>query len=257
MKKINITITGALGRMGQILINRISKNKKLKLYSLTDLKIGKKIKGIKIQNNSLNAFKKTDVIIDFSRPKSSIEILNFAKKLKKKVVIGTTGFTKKDENIIKNFSKKIAIFKSGNMSLGINLLEYITKILSKKIPNDYQIGISDNHHQAKIDYPSGTALMLANAIAKGKGKNLDKLKGKIYLNKKGNLQSNKVNFFIIRKGKTVGKHSVIYNNKIENIELKHTAFSRELFADGALNAAIWISKKNKGLFNMQDMFNLE
>ena len=257
MKKINITITGALGRMGQILINRISKNKNLKLHSLTDIKVSKKIKGIRIQNNSLEAFKKTDVIIDFSRPKSSIEILNFAKKLKKKVIIGTTGFTKKDENIIKNYSKKIAIFKSGNMSLGINLLEYITKILTKKIPNNYQIGISDNHHNAKIDYPSGTALMLANAVAKGKGKNLDKLKGKYFLNKKGNLQSNKVNFFIIRKGKTVGKHSVIYNNKIENIELKHTAFSRELFADGALNAAIWISKKNKGLFNMQDMFNLK
>ena len=257
MKKINITITGALGRMGQILINRISKNKNLKLVSLTDIRVGKKIKNIKIQKNSLDAFKKTNVIIDFSRPKSSIEILNFAKKLKKKVIIGTTGFTKKDENIIKNFSKKIAIFKSGNMSLGINLLEYITKILSKKIPNNYQIGISDNHHQAKIDYPSGTALMLANAVAKGKGKNLDKLKGKFYLNKKGNLQNNKINFFIKRKGKTVGKHSVIYNNKSENIELKHTAFSRELFADGALNAAIWIRKKNKGLFNMQDMFNLK
>ena len=257
MKKINITITGALGRMGQILINRISKNKNLKLYSLTDLKVEKKIKGIKIQNNSLKAFEKTDVIIDFSRPKSSIEILNFAKKLKKKVIIGTTGFTKKDENIIKNYSKKIAIFKSGNMSLGINLLEYITKILTKKIPNNYQIGILDDHHQAKIDCPSGTALMLANAVAKGKGKNLDKLKGRFYLNKKGNLKNNKVNFFITRKGKTVGKHSVIYNNKVENIELKHTAFSRELFADGALSAAIWISKKNKGLFNMQDMFNLK
>jgi 4-hydroxy-tetrahydrodipicolinate reductase len=257
MKKINITITGALGRMGKILINQISKNKNLKLYSLTDLKVGAKIKGIKIQNNCLEAFKKTDVIIDFSRPKSSIEILKFAKQLKKKVVIGTTGFTKKDENIIKNYSKKIAIFKSGNMSLGINLLEFITKILSKKISNNYQVGISDNHHKAKVDYPSGTALMLANAIASGKGKSLDKLKGKFYLNKKGNLQNNKVNFFITRKGKTVGKHSVIYNNKIENIELKHTAFSRELFADGALNAAIWISKKNKGLFNMQDMFNLK
>ena len=257
MKKINITITGGLGRMGRILINRISKNKNLKLISLTDIKDGKKIKGIKIQNNSLEAFKKTDVIIDFSRPKSLIEILNFAKKLKKKVVIGTTGFTKKDENFIKNCSKKIAIFKSGNMSLGINLLEYITKILSKKIPNNYRIGISDNHHQAKIDYPSGTALMLANAVAKGKGKNLNKLKGNFYLNKKGFLQNNKVNFFITRKGKTVGKHSVIYNNKIENIGLKHTAFSRELFADGALNAAKWISKKRRGLFNMQDMFNLE
>ena len=257
MKRINITIAGALGRMGRILINQISKNKNLKLSSLTDLKVGKKIKGLKVQNNSLEAFKTTDVIIDFSRPKSSMQILNFAKKLKKKIIIGTTGFTKKEENIIQNYSKKIAIFKSGNMSLGINLLEYITRILSKKLPNNYQIGILDNHHKAKIDYPSGTALMLANAVAKGKGKNLGKLKGKFYLNKKGNLQNNKVNFFITRKGKTIGKHSVIYNNKIENIELKHTAFSRELFADGALNAAVWISKKNKGLFNMQDMFNLK
>jgi 4-hydroxy-tetrahydrodipicolinate reductase len=143
------------------------------------------------------------------------------------------------------------------MSLGINLLEYIVNILSKKISNDYYIGISDDHHKNKVDYPSGTALMLANAVSKGKDKNLESMKGKFFLNKKGTLQKNKVNFFIKRKGNTVGKHSVIFNNKVENIELKHTAFSRELFADGALNAAIWISKKSKGLFNMQDMFGLK
>ena len=257
MKKINITITGALGRMGKILIKRISKNKNLKLFSLTDLKSGKIVNGIKTQKNNLEAFKKTDVIIDFSKPKASLEVLSYAKKFKKKVVIGTTGFTKQENNLIKNYAKKIAIFKSGNMSLGINLLEYIVNILSKKIPNDYYVGINDDHHRKKIDYPSGTALMLANAVSKGKNKNLESIKGKIFLNKKGNLQKNKVNFFITRKGNTIGKHSVIFNNKIENIELKHTAFSRELFADGALNAAIWISKKNRGLFNMQDMFGLK
>jgi 4-hydroxy-tetrahydrodipicolinate reductase len=257
MKKINITITGALGRMGKILIKRISKNKNLKLFSLTDIKVGKNLRGIKIQKNNLNAFKKTDIIIDFSRPKASIEILNYAKKLKKKVVIGTTGFNAKQNNLIKNYSKKIAIFKSGNMSTGINLLEHIVKILSKNIPNNYQIGISDDHHKNKIDYPSGTALMLANAVSKGKNKNLELIKGRIFLNKLGNLQKNKINFFITRKGNTVGKHSVHFNNKIENIELKHTAFSRDLFADGALNAAIWLSKKNRGLFNMQDMLGLK
>ena len=257
MKKINITITGALGRMGKILIKKISTNKNLKLFSLTDLKSGKIINGIKTQKNNLKAFKNTDVIIDFSKPKASLEVLNYAKKFKKKVVIGTTGFTKQENNLIKNYAKKIAIFKSGNMSLGINLLEYIVHILSKKIPKDYHIGINDDHHKKKIDYPSGTALMLANAVSKGRNKNLESIKGKIFLNKKGNLQKNKVNFFITRKGNTIGKHSVLFNNKIENIELKHTAFSRELFADGALNAAIWISKKNKGLFNMQDMFGLK
>jgi 4-hydroxy-tetrahydrodipicolinate reductase len=257
MKKINITITGALGRMGNILIKRISKNKNLKLFSLIDLKSGKIINGIKTQKNNLEAFKKTDVIIDFSRPKASLEILNYARKLKKKVVIGTTGFTNKQNSLIKNYSKKIAIFKSGNMSLGINLLEYIVNILSKKIPNDYHIGINDDHHKKKVDYPSGTALMLAYAVSNGKNKNLESIKGKNFLNKKGNLQKNKINFFITRKGNTVGKHSVLFNNKIENIELKHTAFSRDLFADGALNAAVWISKKNKGLFDMQDMLNLK
>jgi 4-hydroxy-tetrahydrodipicolinate reductase len=257
MKKINITITGALGKMGKILINRISKNKNLKLFSLTDIKSGKNINGIKTQKNNVEAFKKTDVIIDFSRPKASIEILNYAKKLKKRVVIGTTGFTQKQNNLIKNYSKKIAIFKSGNMSLGINLLEYIVGILSKKIPNNYQIGIVDDHHGKKVDFPSGTALMLANAVSKGKNKNLETIKGKSFLNKKGNLEKNKINFFITRKGNTIGKHSILFDNKIENIELKHTAFSRELFADGALNAAIWINKKNKGLFDMQDMLGLK
>ena len=257
MKKIKISICGALGKMGLILIKRAQKYQNLELHSATDKKTKKLFNKIEIKKNNLKVFEKTQVIIDFSNPKSTMQILKYANKLKKKVLIGTTGFTNKQEALIKKYSKKIAIFKSGNMSLGINLLEYITRILSKKIPSDYQIGISDNHHKAKIDYPSGTALMLANAVAKGKDKNLDKLKGKFFLNKKGILQNNKVNFFITRKGKTVGKHSVIYNNKIENIELKHTAFSRELFADGALNAAIWISKKNKGLFNMQDMFNLK
>jgi 4-hydroxy-tetrahydrodipicolinate reductase len=177
--------------------------------------------------------------------------------LKKKIIIGTTGFNLKQNNLIKNYSKKIAIFKSGNMSLGINLLEYVVSIFSKKIPESYQIGINDDHHKQKIDYPSGTALMLANAVSKGKNKNPESIKGKIFLNKPGSLQKNKVNFFITRKGNTVGKHSVNFNNKIENIELKHTAFSRDLFADGALKAAVWISKKNKGLFNMQDMLGLK
>jgi 4-hydroxy-tetrahydrodipicolinate reductase len=257
MKKINITISGALGRMGKILIKRISKNKNLKLHSLTDLKSGKTTHQIKIQKNSLNAFKKTDIIIDFSRPKASLEVLSYAKKLKKKVVIGTTGFTKQQNNLIKNYSKKIAIFKSGNMSLGINLLEYITTIFSKKIPNYYQVGINDNHHIKKVDYPSGTALMLANAVSRGKNKNLESIKGKIFLNKLGKLQKDKINFFITRKGNTIGKHSVNFNNSKENIELKHTAFSRDLFADGALDAAVWIRKKNKGLFNMQDMLGLK
>ena len=171
MKRTKITICGGFGRMGKILIKEILKNKNLILHSVTDIKI-KIINNIKTQKNSMDAFRKTDVIIDFSNPKSSLEILRYASHLKKKVVIGTTGFTEKQNNLIKKFSKKIAIFKSGNMSLGINLIEYIAAILSEKIQNNYQIAIEDNHHKKKIDYPSGTALMLANAIAKGQNKKL-------------------------------------------------------------------------------------
>jgi 4-hydroxy-tetrahydrodipicolinate reductase len=143
------------------------------------------------------------------------------------------------------------------MSLGINLIGYIAAILSEKIQNNYQIAIEDNHHKKKIDYPSGTALMLANAIAKGQNKKLTSITGKFFLNKKGNFNKNKINFFITRKGDTIGKHNILFSNKTERIELKHTAYSRKLFAEGAINAAIWISKKNKGLFNMQDMFKLK
>jgi 4-hydroxy-tetrahydrodipicolinate reductase len=258
MKIVKISICGGLGKMGKLLINKVMKNKKLKLESITDKKNTISIQGINIQGNNINSFKNTDVIVDFSRPEATMQILKIAKRLKKAVVIGTTGFNKKQNSLIKRLSKTIPIFKSGNMSLGINLLEYMVNILSKKIPADYQVGISDQHHKKKIDYPSGTALMLANAISKGKKKKLELLKGRIFLNsKKGSPKKNKINFYITRKGNTIGKHSINFESKIENIELKHTAFSRELFADGALKAALWISKKNKGLFDMQDMLNLK
>jgi 4-hydroxy-tetrahydrodipicolinate reductase len=257
MKKINISVVGALGRMGKLLVKQIIKDKKFNLKSITDIHSGKYVDKFRTENNNLEAFKKTDIIIDFSRPKVSLQILHYAKKLKIKVIIGTTGFTKIQDNLIKDYSKHIAIFKSGNMSLGINLLEHITQILSKIIPNNYNILIKDNHHIKKIDYPSGTALMLAKAVANGKNKNLKKIRGKNFLNTNGKFTKNKINFMITRRGNTIGEHSVSFNNIIENIELKHASYSRELFVRGALAAAIWISKKKRGLFNMQDMFNLK
>lgn len=256
MEKINISVVGALGRMGRILIKIINTKKDLKLYSLTDASTGKSINNIKIQSNNLKAFINTDVIIDFSSPEGSLQVIALAVKLKKNVIVGTTGFTENQNQIILKASKKIAIFKSGNMSLGINILEYIAKIAAKKIPSNYYISITDNHHKKKIDYPSGTALMLAGAIAKGKNKKLKSLIGKSSFKKKV-MTNNKINFFITRKGSTIGKHSIEFNNNIEKIELKHDALSRELFANGAINAAVWIRKKRSGLFSMQDMLNLK
>ena len=248
MKNIKILLIGSNGRMGKILKRKILSNKKFNLINSIDKNNQKELK---------NDIKKTDVIIDFSAPSASIKLLKLVKKFKKKIIIGTTGFSTKDESLIKKISRSIAIFKSGNMSLGINLVEYISKILSKKIPNDFQISVYDDHHKKKKDYPSGTALMLANAIANGKNKNLNSMKGKIFLNNNGKSIHNKINFYITRKGKTIGKHSVNFDNKIEKIEIKHTSNSRELFAEGALKAALWIKGKNKGLFDMQDLLNLK
>ncbi len=134
MKKINLAITGYMGRMGQQLIRSSKSNNNFKLVSLTENRIiNKKINGIKPNLNTENAFKKANVIIDFTVPKCTFEVLKIASKLKKRVVIGTTGFTKKEENLIKKYSRKIPIFKAGNMSLGINLIMYLTEIASKSL----------------------------------------------------------------------------------------------------------------------------
>lgn len=256
MKKINISITGGLGRMGQLLIQQTQKDKNLKLHSATENKEIKKGK-IQYQKNNDKAFKRTNVIIDFTRPNCTLEVLKLAVKHKKKVVIGTTGFQKKHWDEIKKASKKIAILQSGNMSLGINLMQYVSKILSKGFLSDYQMEVHDDHHIKKIDYPSGTALMLGHAVADGKNKNLKQIQGKIFLNKKGKGQKNKLNFYIVRKGNTPGTHSVIFENKQEKIEIKHTAHSRDLFAEGAINAAKWLKNKKPGLYNMHHVLGIK
>ena len=182
MKKINLAITGCLGRMGQQLIKSSRSNKNFKLVTLTENRlINKKIAGIKPDLNTNQAFKKIDVIVDFTIPKCTLEILKIASKLKKRVVIGTTGFSQKEEGIIKKYSKEIPILKAGNMSLGVNLLMYLTEIASKSLNDDYLSKVFEVHHKHKKDYPSGTALMLGKGIANGKGKNLYNLIGKKFL----------------------------------------------------------------------------
>ena len=159
--------------MGQQLIKSSRSNKNFKLVALTENKtFNKKILGIKINLNTNEAFKNTDVIIDFTVPNCTFDILKIASKLKKRVVIGTTGFNQKEENIIKNYSKKIPILKAGNMSLGVNLLMYLTEIASKSLNDEYLSKIFEVHHKHKKDYPSGTALMLGKGIADGKNKKL-------------------------------------------------------------------------------------
>ena len=211
MKKINLSITGCLGRMGQQVIKSSKIAKNFKLVSVTENRvINKKISGLRAQLNSESAFKNANIIIDFTIPKCTLEVLKIAFKLKKRVVIGTTGFSKKEENLIKKYSKKIPILKAGNMSLGINLLIYLTEIASKSLEDNFLSKVFEVHHKHKKDHPSGTALMLGRGIATGKNKDFYKLMGKKYLNKKTFHYSKKINFNSIRKGEIVGNHKVFF-----------------------------------------------
>ena len=256
MKKINLAISGCLGRMGQQLIKSSKNNKNFRLVSLTENKaISKKIAGIKLDVNTEEAFKKTDVIIDFTVPNCTLDILKIASKLKKRVVIGTTGFNQKEEALIKKFSKTIPILKAGNMSLGVNLLMYLTEIASKSLNEEYLSKVFEVHHRHKKDYPSGTALMLGKGIADGKNKNLYSLMGKKFLNKKSFPYGKKINFNSVRKGEIIGEHEVTFSSGKEIIKLNHEAFDRALYSDGALTAAKWLINKKPGLYSMRDLLN--
>ena len=185
MDKIKLAITGCMGRMGQQLIKTAKKDKSIRLASLTENKlIKRKVSGIMPELNTEKALNKADVVIDFTSPECTFEVLKIASKLKKRVIIGTTGFSKNEEELIKKFSKRIPILKAGNMSLGINLLMYLTEITSSSLGNNYLSKVFEVHHKHKKDYPSGTALMLGKGVASGKNKDFYKMIGKKFLNKK-------------------------------------------------------------------------
>ena len=258
MKKINLAITGCMGRMGQQIIKSAKSNNSFKIVALTENRIiNKKIAGIKPGLNTDKEFKKSNLIIDFTVPKCTLDVLKIAAKLKKRIVIGTTGFSKKDENLIIKYSKKIPILRAGNMSLGINLLMYLTEIASKSLGNNFLSKVFEIHHKHKKDHPSGTALMLGKGIAVGKNKNFYKLIGKKYLNKKSFPYDKKINFNSIRKGEIIGEHEVTFSSGKEIITLNHEAFDRALYSEGAFTAAKWLMNKKPGLYSMRDVLNFK
>ena len=258
MKKINLAITGCLGRMGQQLIKSTKSSKEFRIVSITEnRKINKKILGLNPIFNSKQAFENAKVIIDFTMPKCTLEVLKIASKFKKRVVIGTTGFSKKEEKLIKRYSKKIPILKAGNMSLGVNLLVYLTEMASRSLNDKFLSKIYEVHHKHKKDHPSGTALMIGNGIAVGKKKELRKIMGKKYLNRKSFPFSKKINFNSLRKGDVVGEHEVKFSNGKEVVTLNHESFDRSLYSQGALTAAKWLINKKPGLYSMRNVLNFK
>ena len=258
MDKIKLAITGCMGRMGQQLIKTAKKDKSIQLVSLTENRlINRKVSGIIPELNTEKALNKADVVIDFTSPECTFEVLKIASKLKKRVIIGTTGFSKKEEKLIEKFSKRIAILKAGNMSLGINLLMYLTEITSSSLGNNYLSKVFEVHHKHKKDYPSGTALMLGKGIATGKNKDFYKMMGKKFFNKKNFPYGKKINFNSIRKGEVIGEHEVTFSSGKEIITLNHEAFDRALYSEGAITAAKWIMNKKQGLYSMRNLLNFK
>ena len=260
MNKIKLVVVGCAGRMGQQLIKEMKNFKNMDLIAAIEKKnspnINKNIKKIKITSDKKMAFRKADTIIDFSLPESTLETVKYAVKLKKKLVIGTTGLSANQVSKIKSASRKTAIVFAPNMSIGVNLLiELVNKVSNILFSNNTSVEILDIHHENKKDAPSGTALALGAAVAKGKKFNL-KSKSTMKPNKTRKKQLGKINFYCKRQGNIVGDHSVVFTNNGEEIELKHRGFNRSIYAIGAIKAAIWLSTKKKGFFNMSDVLGI-
>ena len=265
MAKIKVGIAGCLGRMGQELTKKILEDKNFIFVGgfehKAHQKIGKKISDVTniqseelVTNNARSIFKKADVVIDFTTPQSTLSNVKIASTTKTALVIGTTGITKAQKNKIKSFSKKIPILMSSNMSIGVNLLFGLVKKAASSLGgNEYDIEIAETHHKHKVDAPSGTALSLGEYAAEGRKTSLDKSK---VLDRTKNLKKRKngdIGFSVTRGGEIAGEHTVSFISKDDRVDLVHKANNRSIFVSGALKAAVFVSKRKFGYFEMKDL----
>lgn len=238
-----------VGRMGNEVATCVKGQQDLKIVSGFDRE--ENLKGeFPIYNKIENIKEKVDVIIDFSVPVATFEILKYAKKNKVPVVIATTGFNEEELKQIEELSKEIPIFKSSNMSLEINLMSTLVQKVAEVL-KESDIEIIETHHNRKIDSPSGTAILLANAINEvfnGEKKyNFDRMSKREKRDKK------EIGFSSVRGGNIVGEHSIQFFGENETLEIKHTSYSRQVFAEGAIKAARFIIKQQAGLYDMKDL----
>lgn len=246
---IKVLINGCNGRMGQVLVNEIDRFPELLLSSGFDIydegkntfPVYSKIEDIK---------EKPDVIVDFSIPISTFNILNYAVKNKVPIVIATTGFSKEQLEEIRVSSTLIPIFQSSNMSFDINLMKRIVSEVAKKLKGT-DIEIVETHHNRKVDAPSGTAILLADAINEVMDEKLEYNFNRHDLHEKRNPKE--IGFSSIRGGNIVGEHIVQFFGEHETFEIKHTSYSRNVFAEGALKAAIFIANQKPGYYRMDDL----
>ena len=247
---LEVMVNGCYGKMGQIVCDLIEQNENLVLKCGFDKNITGEF-AFPVYDKIENIVEKPDVIIDFSIPVATLTILQYAVSNHVPIVIATTGFTNEEELIIKEASKKIPIFKSANMSYDIMIMKKLVQWLAPLLKNT-DIEITETHHNRKIDSPSGTARMLADSINKSLGNSLYYEYNRHDKHEKRN--KNEIGINSIRGGNIVGEHTVQFFGEYETFEIKHTSYSRNLFAEGALKAADFIVTKSNGLYNMEDMF---
>lgn len=248
---INVLINGCNGRMGQVLAKEIDRFTNLLLVA-----------GFDVSDNGANTFpvysniddikEKIDVIVDFSIPVATLSILKYAIRTKTAMVIATTGFTNDEQKQIEEASKIIPIFKSSNMSFDINLMKKIVAQVAVYLKGT-DIEIVETHHNKKIDAPSGTAISLADSINEALGNNMEYIFNRHDIHEKR--KQNEIGFSSIRGGNIVGEHSVQFYGEHETFEIKHTSYSRDVFAEGALKACEFIAGKAPGLYGMNDLVN--
>jgi 4-hydroxy-tetrahydrodipicolinate reductase len=269
MAEMRLVVAGAGGRMGRTLVKAIADSKEFSLVgALEDVRsplIGwdsGKLAGIpendvKLIGDAAPLLSKADGIIDFTAPIATVTIAGLVGKAGKIHIIGTTGLNAADEAKIKEAAKNAVIVKSGNMSLGVNLLAALTKRVAKTLDKSFDIEILEMHHNQKVDAPSGTALLLGRAAADGRGIEFDKQSVKSREGHTGARKSGDIGFATLRGGSVVGEHNVIFAGPAERLELSHKAEDRIIFAHGALHAARWARNQRPGLYSMMDVLGLK
>ena len=268
---IKIVVTGCTGRMGQFISKLIIENENTKLVAAVEMEnhpaIGQDIGvmtgigevGVKISSDFISAIENADVYIDFTAPEASLKFLTLASSKGKAAVIGTTGFTASDMEFIKKEAEKIPVVLAPNMSLGVNLLFYLTKKITEVLKDkQYDIEMVERHHRHKLDAPSGTAVKLGEIVAETVGKELDEIiKWGRHGRSDNERSASEVGIMSLRGGEIVGEHTVYFSGSAEELIVTHRAYSREAFAQGAVNGAIWIADKSNGLYDMQDVLGLK
>jgi 4-hydroxy-tetrahydrodipicolinate reductase len=265
---MRIVIAGAGGRMGRTLIEAVAATKGLALAGAVEASgsaiIGRDSgelaglgpNGIKVTSDVAAALKDADGLIEFTVHGATLALAELTAAAGKVHIIGTTGHSAEEEAAIAKAASRATVVKSGNMSLGVNLLVALTKRVAKTLNDDYDIEIIEMHHNKKIDAPSGTALMLGRAAAEGRGINLAQHSARGRDGVTGARNSGDIGFASLRGGTVVGEHAVIFAGPAERVELTHRAEDRMIFARGALHAALWARGQKPGLYSMADVLGL-